>query len=367
MKSTSLKSIVRIIISIGVAFLLSNERRIYISGWAMLQWLPIKFDYNDSILFDKIHEVDDSEQPTTLSIPTIDVQKHRDDLGTHLEEKYGKDWRRRPLLLKGIWTEEELRENSDGSSRMLSLENLLQLDLQIPYFKDARVKTITPDAHGKVGDILKNITMGKPHKIGSQLILEKYPEWIREVAPLDIANNLFGIFFSPDKIQGSGPWKLFPALTTVPVFIASPGEKNEVHTKEESSKSRPFTTLHCEPIGNIAVQLSGKKKWTLVQPEHSFQIKPIISPDGRAFFASLANEQDYTRVPIYDVITNAGDAIWVPTWTWHRVDYSIESEDLSIAASLFHFRFADFVRNNALFSVLMIPAMLKELIGVNTQ
>jgi hypothetical protein len=102
----------------------------------------------------------------------------------------------------------------------------------------------------------------------------------------------------------------------------------------------------------------------LIDPKYSFRLKPSVAPDGRAFFASWTPNLDH--VPRYQVATHAGDAMWVPTWTWHRVDY-IESEDISIGGSLFHFRPIDYVRQNPLFSLLMIPALIRELAGISTQ
>lgn len=393
MKSNS-ASIALLAVPVLAAYIICAQPTIaYISIWTVLQWLPINANISGNywermhcVLLEKILEEkrkSRSDSHAEVQIPTVDVQKHRQNLLQHLENNYGNDWRRRPVLFKGLWTKDELQQNSDGTPRMLSLDNLLKMDLQIPYFTNASVRALIPDHHGSVGDIVRNITMGKPHKIGTQLILEKYPGLIREVAPLDVVNDLFGKYFTSDQIKSSGPWNLFPATTTVPVFIAKHGDgttisqpgtsssdsstrSNYPTAKLKPNQNQPFTSLHCEPIGNIAVQLSGQKKWTLVQPEYSFHIKPGISPDGRAFFASWASESDCESVPTYNAITAAGDAIWVPTWTWHRVDY-IESKDIAIGGSLFHFRLIDFFENNALFSVLIIPAMLKELLGFNTQ
>jgi hypothetical protein len=58
--------------------------------------------------------------------------------------------------------------------------------------------------------------------------------------------------------------------------------------------------------------------------------------------------------------------MWVPTWTWHRVDY-VESPDVAIGGSLFHFRFTDYLRNNPVYAILLIPAILLELLGISTQ
>lgn len=84
-----------------------------------------------------------------------------------------------------------------------------------------------------------------------------------------------------------------------------------------------------------------------------------------------------SALPCFNSLTDrsmTGDAIWVPTWTWHRVDYDTESDhessdrgSISLGASLFHFRPIDFVRNNPLFAVLMVPAMVLEVLGIKTQ
>ena len=70
-------------------------------------------------------------------------------------------------------------------------------------------------------------------------------------------------------------------------------------------------------------------------------------------------------LPRYAVTTNPGDALWVPPWTWHRVDYG--SGGLSVAASLFHFRPVDFVQRQPFFAFAIVPNMVKELLGWKTQ
>ena len=131
---------------------------------------------------------------------------------------------------------------------------------------------------------------------------------------------------------------------------------------------KPLTPIHCEPIGNLAVQLSGSKQWTLLPPESSFLLSPALSPDGRAFILAHATPDQIERLPSYSIVTNAGDALWIPTWTWHGVEYTVESEEeISMGASLFHFRPWDFVVNNGVFSMVIVPSLIRELIGWNTQ
>jgi hypothetical protein len=297
-------------------------------------------------------------------LATVYVQDHLDNLLPYLEETYGMDWRKRPLLLKGLWTKKEL----SNSTRRLSLQGLLQENLTIPYFTDARVQgALTPNDRAPVREVVANITLGAPHKIGTQFVVQTYPELIQEVAPVDLVTELFGDYFTPEAVKGTGPFNFLPALTTVPLFIANGKQAAETLAAEKDDKrvsAQPYTALHCEPIGNIAVQLSGRKQWTLIRPEFSYLIQPSTSPDGRAFYASWAST--YTNVPTYRAVTAAGDAIWVPTWTWHRVDY-MESDDIAIGGSLFHFRALDFVSNNPLFAVLIVPSLFLELVGYNTQ
>lgn len=345
----------------------------------------------------------DAEEGGDLEIPTVNVQEHSgggpEELLKYLESTHGRDWRKRPLLLKGLWSPEELRGGDGGSRRRLSLEGLLNDTTVIPYFKDSRkVGALTPDGEAPVRDVVSRIfNDGAPHKIGTQLIVQSDPELIREVAPTDIVTALFGDYFKPDAVLGSGPVRLLPPLTTVPVFVAwkrppsqqqqhqaMPPEKSGADTFAggggSSSSKCPYTALHCEPIGNVAVQLSGRKEWILVQPEHSRKVRPSVAPDGRAFFASWLPSLAWTATakdvgdggvsppppPFYRASTEAGDAVWVPTWTWHRVDY-VESDEVAIGASLFHFRPVDFVANNPLFAALVVPALFRELVGWNTQ
>ena len=59
-----------------------------------------------------------------------------------------------------------------------------------------------------------------------------------------------------------------------------------------------------------------------------------------------------------------GDALYVPTWWWHRVDYTFQE---SFTVSLFHVRVDQLLGNNPLFAAVLLPNLLKELIGWKTQ
>jgi hypothetical protein len=341
-----------------------------------------------------------------IDVNVLRVQDVDDPL-PYLERTYGKNWRERPLLLNGIWPVSELQGNA---SRRLSPHGLLQMNQTIPYFTDARLHgALEPDGEAPVGEVVQRIHQGYPHKIGSQLIVQADPSLLEEVAPHRLVTELFGDYFSIDHLLGHGrTFGVFPGITTVPVFVAdgdpsssskqppesqtedtengctphrSDGETCNVvshhpHGPTRKTFDHPVTGLHCEPIANVAVQLSGFRAWTLVDPEHSWLLRPAISTDGRSFYPSWIDSLDH--VPRYEIVTYPGDALFVPTWTWHRVDYmrkvnddddSVDgaSNDISIGASLFHFRVVDYVRRNPLFAILLIPAILREAAGIKTQ
>jgi hypothetical protein len=181
----------------------------------------------------------------------------------------------------------------------------------------------------------------------------------------------------------------------VPIFVANAKVKSNVEEIRDTTSSntcradhpntaaQPFTGLHCEPIGNVSVQLAGAREWTLVQPEYWKWLRPTVSPDSRGFFASWAPNIDH--VPRYRLRTLPGDALWVPPWTWHRVDYGLVENDeeadstttasedtdkdttISIGASLFHFRPVEFVKRNPIYATLLAPYLFGELIGTKTQ
>jgi hypothetical protein len=64
--------------------------------------------------------------------------------------------------------------------------------------------------------------------------------------------------------------------------------------------------------------------WESEQPRFSSdgEIPTVDVQKHREVLSQYASwSADYsTVVPTYTAITAAGDAMWVPTWTWHRVD-----------------------------------------------
>jgi len=77
---------------------------------------------------------------------------------------------------------------------------------------------------------------------------------------------------------------------------------------------------------------------------------------------------------VYECVTNRGDALWVPPWMWHRVDYSYtgvatnfdEDDTLSLGASIFHF-FPKLFACNPLFAFIIVPNLIWEVLGINME
>ena len=131
---------------------------------------------------------------------------------------------------------------------------------------------------------------------------------------------------------------------------------------------RARTDLHSEPVDSLVLQLTGTKRWLLVAPSESRFVRPSLSRDGRAYFVSTSPtehpERTLGHVHRRVVDTRPGDALWVPSWTWHRVDYYEGVTALS--ASLFQVR-VQALHRNALYSALVVPNILKEVVGWKTQ
>mmetsp|Transcript_27412 Transcript_27412/g.58904 ORF Transcript_27412/g.58904 Transcript_27412/m.58904 type:complete len:109 (-) Transcript_27412:44-370(-) len=92
---------------------------------------------------------------------------------------------------------------------------------------------------------------------------------------------------------------------------------------------------------------------------------------------------------VYEFTTRRGDVIWIPPWMWHRVDYdgggngkieyklatttkstkttTTSYEELSIGASIFHFYPMQYLTNFPLFSFLIVPNLIQEVLGFNTE
>jgi len=102
-----------------------------------------------------------------------------------------------------------------------------------------------------------------------------------------------------------------------------------------------FSNLHCAPGGNFFLQIAGRKTWTLVEPDLSPYLFPIIS---RPFNHCLSGFGSYHRyaaeaeacpiagVPRQEVVLEPGDVLYNPPWWWHEV----HNEGITIGCAIRH-------------------------------
>jgi hypothetical protein len=297
-----------------------------------------------------------------------------------------------PIILRNVWPPESFHDNTRKLTPQGILNDPVYSNILLPnYFHDAAqtgYNALVPDSEEiTLSQFISNIQSGKAprSKIGTQVIIEKYPELRDEIINVTLAKELFGWKEDPkenierffgDKKKTFLSKKL-PSTSYYPVFIAD----NKPADMEE--KTHPRTDLHAEPIGNIAVQLHGFRKWTLVPTKYSTLLAPTVSKHGRAYmYSNIDPTVDLPKrlksLPlVYECVTRRGDALWVPPWMWHRVDYSYkktheleedfdEDDTLSFGASIFHFYPSLFIRF-PLFAFLILPNLLWEVIGINIE
>jgi len=318
----------------------------------------------------------------------------------HYDEEF--DLATHPLILRNAWPPESFDE---GNIRRLTPKSILndpQLsDLLLPNFFSDATKTgydaLVPDEDQiALSQFVKGILSGRtPNaKIGTQVIVERIPELRDEIVPPSLARELFGWTTWLDDWKKSakewlgptvGGWiDKLPDMSAYPVFIAS----NRRRAAEKSSSGNahhPRTDLHNEPIGNVASQLHGTRRWTLVPAKWSGLLRPAVSKRRGYFYSDM---DPLTELPqrlgdmpqVYECTTRRGDIIWIPPWVWHRVDYDGEDgdgdeselaaasyENLSIGASIFHFYPLLYLTNFPLFGFLIVPNLIREFTGFNVE
>jgi hypothetical protein len=270
-----------------------------------------------------------------------------------------------PIILRNLWPAESFRVSADVSDKKRSSSNnngdcksigprinrrltpnaILndpQLsNLLLPnYFSDAANKAgyaaLVPDvADGTpmtLSEFLRIILSGDaPNaKIGTQVIIDEYPELRDEIIPPSLAKELFGWNTHLEDVkmrigerwlpEELGAWlgKLVPPMTTFPVFIAGNRHSGAAGAGIDGAR-HPRTDLHAEPIGNIASQLHGARRWTLVPTMWSGLLRPTVSRHRGYFYSNMDPlielPERLKNIPlVYVCVTRRGDTMWIPPW-----------------------------------------------------
>ncbi|MCP4380580.1 MAG: hypothetical protein GY798_04030 [Hyphomicrobiales bacterium] len=86
--------------------------------------------------------------------------------------------------------------------------------------------------------------------------------------------------------------------------------------------------FHCANNYNIFINIAGRKKWTIIPPEDTYFMYPLISSSGAYFTSSTHSPRQDTlpRFPLYpyatrfEVVLEPGDILFNPPWWWHAVE-----------------------------------------------
>lgn len=111
------------------------------------------------------------------------------------------------------------------------------------------------------------------------------------------------------------------------------------------SKMGSFTAMHNEIEQFINLQVEGKKKWILVDPQDSELVMPLKSTNVLNYYSILSLNKNIfqkliVKVPRYEIIVEEGDFLFVPSWYWHSVESLTNSFSISLRYihldSIFH-------------------------------
>jgi len=116
------------------------------------------------------------------------------------------------------------------------------------------------------------------------------------------------------------------------------------------------SSLHCAVGGNFFMNLVGRKKWILIDPEYSpyFKMTPaenfgfVIS--GYDLDDTEQSAEIFRKIPMHEVILEPGDCLFVPPWWLHHVS---NETDFTIGVAVRdHTVYAQSWKNNPIFMML---------------
>jgi hypothetical protein len=97
---------------------------------------------------------------------------------------------------------------------------------------------------------------------------------------------------------------------------------------------------HCEESPNWYLAVSGTKRWSLIESEHSWLLYPAARGDGMRRFAEFAADaeggpRDPSAYPLaeyaprYEFELHPGDVLFFPAWMWHKT-INLDREGLGV-------------------------------------
>ena len=87
-------------------------------------------------------------------------------------------------------------------------------------------------------------------------------------------------------------------------------------------KSSPLGTgWHGDICNNFVVQVSGVKKWIMVDPKYSMYMRPTMRGGKTAIVGGHLSSEEETMpyFPRHEFLLNPGDFLYNPEWYWHSI------------------------------------------------
>ena len=112
------------------------------------------------------------------------------------------------------------------------------------------------------------------------------------------------------------PGATWQELSTTQLFLGSP---------------HVGSPLHHAMGGNFFMQIAGRKRWTLINPEHTAALHPVPAHPFQSGFSAHGSVRlgrgegsslnaIYERFPRYEVVLEPGDLLLNTSWWWHEVE-----------------------------------------------
>ena len=296
--SIIIKSIIFSIRSISLSF------RYYLVTCLFSKIAPVSSDISMKPISDKLYLLKQNiERDLQLKIqddivshvPTYQYNDIRDTLDSTEFAKLTNN-HTKPILIKGVYDNEFLKQYN-----FTNLKNK-HGDIMVEAIKSPEMSTSIKVAFGKYLDMINSG--------------EKYYMTVNNSIAIAMDKTRFMQFY-------------------MNILEGTTGFSNMFIGNSESS-----THLHCEIAGSCATQISGIKKWYLIDPKYSEYLNDV--PDKNNMFhmsirGFIKNRDEIIEnIPRYEVISETGDFLFVPPWWWHEtLNLSDENIMLSYRPSLF--------------------------------
>jgi len=154
---------------------------------------------------------------------------------------------------------------------------------------------------------------GRRDYIPQQLLLDQNPA-LRDYFEVERSNGYFRVMGRPSK----------PVLSFLILGLGAGLNAN----------------WHCEESPNWYLAVSGSKRWSLIEAEHSWLLYPAARGDGMRRFAEFAADSEGAPrdplayplaeyAPRYEFELHPGDVLFFPAWMWHKT-INLDAEGLGV-------------------------------------